>query len=114
MDLVVSTNFSSDMPLGLYLSLLKVGGTLVLCGIPEGDLPAVGWAELAGGNLAVRGSNVGSKREVGEMLEVVRRGGVEGWVQVRGMGEVGEVLRELEGGAGRYRFVLKADFEEGG
>lgn len=110
LDLVISTNFSKDMPLGEYLSLLKVGGTLVVCGIPEGDLPTIKWADIASANLAIRGSNVGSKKEVAEMLEFVKEKGVKSWVQVMPMSRAGEVVEMLERGEGRYRFVLEADF----
>ncbi|KAL7273948.1 hypothetical protein RUND412_003175 [Rhizina undulata] len=110
-DLLISTNFSSDMPLKEYLSLLKIGGTLVMCGIPEGELPRLSWADLASANLAIRGSNVGSKKEVLEMLKLVKERGLRGWVQVKDMADVKEVVTDLEAGKGRYRWVLKADFD---
>ncbi|KAH0609280.1 uncharacterized protein H6S33_012766 [Morchella sextelata] len=112
LDLIISTNFSTDMPLGEYLSLLKVGGTLVICGIPEGDLPRLSWADIAAANLAIRGSNVGSKKEVAEMLELVKEKGVQSWVEVVGMKDVEDVVKRLDRGECRYRYVLKADFEE--
>src|SRR5690606_4530272 len=59
LDLIISTNYSTEMPLTKYLSLLKVGGTFVYCGIPEGNLPSFSWASFATSNLSIRGSNVG-------------------------------------------------------
>lgn len=112
LDLIISTNFSTDMPLREYLSLLKIGGTLVVCGIPEGKLPPIEWADIATGNLAIRGSNVGSKKEVEEMLRAVEEKGVRSWVQVLPMREVKTAVERMDKGEAAYRFVLKADFEE--
>ena len=113
LDLIISTNYSTDMPLTKYLSLLKIGGTLVYCGIPEGNLPSFSWASFAISNLSIRGSNVGSKKEVLEMLELVAGAGGEkcwSWIEVVPMAKAGEVLERLDRGDVRYRFVLKADF----
>ncbi|KAI5776898.1 NADPH-dependent medium chain alcohol dehydrogenase [Geopyxis carbonaria] len=112
LDLIISTNFSTDMPLNEYLSLLKVGGTLVVCGIPEGDLPKIAWGDIATANLAIRGSNVGSKKEVAEMLAMVAEKGVESVVQVLPMSKAKEAVEMMERGEARYRIVLKADFEK--
>ena len=80
------------------------------CGIPEGNLPSFSWASFASAGLSVRGSNVGSKKEVLEMLELVAREGGEkwwSWVQVEEMGKVGETLEKVERGEVRYRWVMK-------
>jgi len=113
LDLIISTNYSADMPLTKYLSLLKIGGTLVYCGIPEGNLPSFSWASFATSNLSIRGSNVGSKKEILQMLELVAATGGEkcwSWIEIVPMAKAGEVLERLDRGDVRYRFVLKADF----
>ena len=112
LDLIISTNFSTEMPLSQYLSLLKIGGTLVVCGIPEGKLPAIEWADIATSNLAIRGSNVGSKKEVIEMLKMVEEKGVKSWVNVVPMKDVSKAVEGMERGEAHYRYVLKADFDE--
>ncbi|KAI5798465.1 chaperonin 10-like protein [Pyronema domesticum] len=111
LDMIISTNFSTDMPLKHYLSLLKIGGTLVVCGIPEGKLPALEWADIATSNLAIRGSNVGSKVEVEEMLKAVAEKDVKSWVNIMPMSDVKTAIQKMENGEASYRFVLKADFE---
>ncbi|KAF8424166.1 chaperonin 10-like protein [Tirmania nivea] len=112
LDLIISTNFSTDMPLTKYLSLLKIGGTLVYCGIPEGNLPNFSWASFGTSNLSIKGSNVGSKKEVLQMLELVAAAGGEkcwSWIEIEPMAKAGEVLERLDRGDVRYRFVLQAD-----
>lgn len=111
LDLIISTNFSTDFPIKEYLSLLKIGGELVVCGIPEGKLPPLEWADIATANLAIRGSNVGSKKEVLEMLRMVADKGVKSWVNVLPMSEAKSAVERMDRGEASYRFVLKADFE---
>lgn len=111
LDLLICTNFAADMPMGTYLKTLDIGGTFVVCGIPEGKLPQLSWVDLAQANLAVRGSNVGSKKEIYEMLELVAEKGLEGWVEVGEMKDLGKYVEKMEKGEARYRYVLKADFD---
>ncbi|KAF8449635.1 chaperonin 10-like protein, partial [Terfezia claveryi] len=113
LDLIISTNYSTDMPLTKYLSLLKIGGTLIYCGIPEGNLPSFSWGSFATSNLSIRGSNVGSKKEILQMLEMIAATGGEkcrSWIEIVPMAKACEVLERLNRGDVRYRFVLKADF----
>lgn len=111
LDIVISTNFSQDMPLGDYLGLLKVGGTLVVCGIPEGNLPPLAWADVGAANLSIRGSNVGSKQEILDMLRLVQEKKIRSWVEIVPMKEAAETVRKMDRGEARYRYVLKADIE---
>lgn len=110
LDLIICTNFVQDMPLKKYLKTLDIGGTFVLCGIPEGELPKLSWVDLAQANLAIRGSNVGSKGEIYEMLKIVKNGGVKSWVETGNMKNLATHVKWMEKGEVKYRFVLEADF----
>ncbi|ODV91463.1 hypothetical protein CANCADRAFT_33 [Tortispora caseinolytica NRRL Y-17796] len=107
-DLLLCTNYSVDMPLDSYIGLLKVSGTLVIIGIPEGKLPAISAPVLMASNAAIRGTNVGSKAEAREMLELASKMNIEPWVTVRPMSQVNETVTDMHNGKARYRYVLKA------
>jgi alcohol dehydrogenase (NADP+) len=104
-------NTQDTMPLAKYLSLLKVGGTFYSLGMPEGNLPPIPPVSLVYGNISLRGSNIGSRKEILQMLDLVAEKGVQSWVQVRKMKEGGRVLEDLDNGKGRYRWVLEMDIE---
>jgi alcohol dehydrogenase (NADP+) len=110
LDIILCTaSFQESMPLACYLSLLKVGGTFYSLGMPEGNLPAIPPVSLVYSNASLRGSNIGSRKEILQMLDLVDKNGVKSWVQVRKMREGGRVLEEMEQGKGQYRWVLEAD-----
>ena len=112
LDVILCTaSFQESMPLATYLSLLKVGGTFYSLGMPEGNLPAIPPVSLVYSNAALRGSNIGSRKEILEMLDLVDKRGVKSRVQLRKMKEGGQVLEEMEQGKGRYRWVLEADID---
>ena len=112
LDVILCTaSFQESMPLASYLSLLKVGGTFYSLGMPEGNLPAIPPVSLVYSNASLRGSNIGSRKEILEMLDLVDKKGVKSWVQLRKMKEGGKVLEKMEQGKGRYRWVLEADID---
>jgi alcohol dehydrogenase (NADP+) len=112
LDVILCTaSFQESMPLATYLSLLKVGGTFYSLGMPEGKLPPVPPTSLVYSNISIRGSNIGSRKEVLRMLELVDKKGAESWVQLRKMREGGQVLEDMRRGKGRYRWVLEMDID---
>ena len=113
LDVILCTaSFQDTMPLAKYLSLLKVGGTFYSLGMPEGNLPAIPPVSLVYSNISLRGSNIGSRKEILQMLDLVATKGVKSWVQLRKMKEGGQVLEDLDNGKGRYRWVLEMDIEK--
>lgn len=113
LDVILCTaSFQDTMPLATYLSLLKVGGTFYSLGMPEGNLPAIPPVSLVYSNISLRGSNIGSRKEILKMLEVVEKNGVKSWVQLRKMKEGGQALEDMDKGIGRYRWVLEMDIDE--
>jgi len=112
LDVIICTaSFQEGMPIATYLSLLKVGGTFYSIGMPEGNLPGIPPVSLVYNNVALRGSNIGNRKEILQMLDLVAEKGVKSWVQLRKMKEGGQVLEDLENGKGRYRWVLEMDIE---
>jgi alcohol dehydrogenase (NADP+) len=113
LDVILCTaSFQESMPLPKYLSLLKVGGVFYSLGMPEGNLPAIPPVSLVYSNASIRGSNIGSRKEILQMLDVVEKKGVKSWIQLRKMKEGGQVLEDMEKGKGRYRWVLEMDIPE--
>lgn len=88
--------------------MLDIGGTMVYVGIPEGDLPALPPTLMIGNNSALRGSNMGSKKEVLKMLELAVKAGVASWIEVMPMTKCVEAIERVERGEQRYRIVLEA------
>lgn len=106
-DLLVSSVSSSKMPLADYLSLLRVGGTLIQVGIPEDGPLQVPAISLVWSGVSIGGSLIGSPSEIREMFELAERKQVKPWIQVRPMSEANEAIVEMEEGKARYRYVLE-------
>jgi D-arabinose 1-dehydrogenase-like Zn-dependent alcohol dehydrogenase len=79
------------MPITKYLSLLKVGGTLIQVGIPEDGPLSVPAASLVMSGLSIGGSLIGSPSEIREMFELAERKQVKPWIQERPMKEANQV-----------------------
>ncbi|RAL04332.1 NAD(P)-dependent alcohol dehydrogenase [Aspergillus ibericus CBS 121593] len=106
-DVMICTVDGDEMPLGKYLRLLRVEGTFVLVGAPETPLPRIRAWDLIAKGVVVTGSNVGSREDVREMLQVAAEKGVVPWVERRPMEEVNAALRDMEAGRARFRYVLE-------
>ncbi|KAF9761313.1 hypothetical protein IL306_003864 [Fusarium sp. DS 682] len=70
LDLIISTVSSPKMPLADYIGLLRLDGTLVQVGLPEGQLPFRP-GSLTGARRRIAGSSIGSPGEIKEMLQLV-------------------------------------------
>jgi len=84
------------MPILEYISLLDIGGTLVYVGIPESNLPSLAPSLMIGNNSAVRGSNIGSKKEVLEMLELVKKSSIISWIETMPMSKCVDAIEKVE------------------
>ena len=107
LDLIICTVSSPHMPLQAYLGLLRPKGQFCQVGIPEQPLPRLDAMALVVNGSSISFSDSASPGNIREMLELAARKGIKAWTQVRGMDEVNEVVREMEGGKARFRFVLK-------
>ena len=104
LDLIICTVSSPRMPLHFYLGLLSPKGRFCQVGIPEQPLDAM---PLVLNGSSISFSDSASPGNIREMLELAARKGIKAWTNVRGMEEVNEVLREMEGGKARFRYVLE-------
>ncbi len=107
LDLIICTVSSPHMPLQAYLGLLRPKGRFCQVGIPEQALPGLDPMPLVLNGSSVSFSDSASPGNIREMLELAAQKGIKAWTQVRGMEEVNEVLREMEDGRARFRFVLE-------
>ncbi|KAG4218980.1 hypothetical protein PC116_g32540 [Phytophthora cactorum] len=107
MDLIISTVSHSKMPLNDYLALLKVRGTLIQVGAPDGgELPAVNAFQLISNGAKLGGSATGSPWEIREMLQLAADKKIKPWVQERPLKEANQAVIDMEEGKARYRYVL--------
>ncbi|OKL57112.1 hypothetical protein UA08_07524 [Talaromyces atroroseus] len=109
LNLIICTVDAPDLPLGKYLHLLKVGGTYVQVGAPEGPLPGVNAWSLIQKEVQITGSNIGSPDDIREMLQLAADRRVLPWIQKRPMSEVNAALADMDSGKARYRYVLVND-----
>ncbi|CAM1510618.1 Fc.00g009530.m01.CDS01 [Cosmosporella sp. VM-42] len=106
-DLIICTVSSEKMPLTKYLSLLKVGGTFIQVGAPDGGkLPPVNAFTLLANNIKLGGSGIGSPAEINQMLEFAAEKDIRPWVELRPLKEANQVVQDMDAGKARYRYVL--------
>ena len=94
------------MPLAEYLSLLRVGGTLIQVGLPEDGPLSVPAISLIGSGVQIGGSLIGSPSDIREMFDLAVKKQVKPWIQQRPMRDANEAIVEMEAGKARYRYVL--------
>lgn len=80
---------------------------MVYVSIPAGNLPTLPPTLMIGSNSALRGSNIGSKKKVLEMLELAVKAKVENWIEIMPMAECVDAIERVEKGEHRYRVVLE-------
>ncbi|MGB8404426.1 MAG: NAD(P)-dependent alcohol dehydrogenase [Mycobacterium sp.] len=105
-DLILNT-VSANLPMGAYLSLLKVDGTLVELGIPEHPLEVPAFP-LAGGRRSISGSMIGGIPETQEMLDFCAEHDVTPEIEVIEASYVNEAYERVVASDVRYRFVIDA------
>ncbi|MDH6242890.1 NAD(P)-dependent alcohol dehydrogenase [Mycobacterium sp. OTB74] len=105
-DLILNT-VSANLPMGAYLGLLKVDGTLVELGIPEHPLEVPAFP-LAGGRRSISGSMIGGIPETQEMLDFCAEHDVTPEIEVIEASYVNEAYERVVASDVRYRFVIDA------
>ncbi|KAL9110299.1 MAG: hypothetical protein Q9187_008072, partial [Circinaria calcarea] len=106
LDLIVSTVSSADMPLNDYLKLLRTKGRFCQIGMPDDPMPPLEVAGLIERGISIGFNDIGTVKEVEDMLRLAVKEDIQPWVEVRKMKDVNEVLREMGEGKARYRYVL--------
>ncbi|KAK6854897.1 zinc-binding dehydrogenase [Apiospora arundinis] len=108
LDLIVCTVSSGKMPLASYMGLLKVEGTLIQVGAPDGgELPNINAFTIIFNGIKVGGSGIGAPHEIREMLQLMADKKIKPWVQKRPMADANKAIVDMEEGKARYRYVLE-------
>ena len=94
LDLILCTVGDKNLPLGGYLGLLKVKGSLIQVGAPEGKVSLNLWG-LLGKAARLGGSSIGSPEQMREMLDLAARKRVKPWVQEFPMKEANRAIVEF-------------------
>ncbi|WP_271403250.1 alcohol dehydrogenase AdhP [Kocuria palustris] len=91
---------------GEAIGMVRRGGTIVFNGLPPGDFPAPIFDIVLKG-LTIRGSIVGTRRDMEEALEFYSRGLIHPTFSRRPLNEINEVLDEMDHGKIEGRVVLE-------
>lgn len=104
-DLLVSA-VTVDLDWERWMAVLRPKGTLLFVGASPGklDIPV---GTLLVGKKAVRGSVIGSRSAIREMLDFAARCGVKAQTEVVPMADVNAALDRVRSNQARYRMVLK-------
>ncbi|ETK71851.1 hypothetical protein L915_20969 [Phytophthora nicotianae] len=103
--LLVCAN-ADNMPYTLFLSFLAVRGSLIMVGLPNDDVKFSAFGVVAkGANFG--GSNIGSIKDIKDMLEVASKKNVRAVIQKLPMSKVNEGIKMVRNGSVRYRVVLE-------
>ena len=87
------------------LDMLRRGGTCVLIGLPPGDFPAPIF-DVVLKRLTIRGSIVGTRKDLQEALQFAAEGKVKATITTRPLDAVNEVFEGLKRGEVQGRIVL--------
>jgi uncharacterized zinc-type alcohol dehydrogenase-like protein len=103
-DLLLST-VSADQDWQAYVTALRPKGTLCVVAASPSPLQVQGFS-LIGGQKAVSGSNIGSPRDLAEMLDVAARHGVKAVTEKFAMAKANDAVARVKKSQVRYRAVL--------
>jgi uncharacterized zinc-type alcohol dehydrogenase-like protein len=103
-DLIICT-VSMDIDWNQYLGLLAVDGSMVLCGVPEKQVP-VGAFSLIMGRRSLSGSLIGGIAETQEMLDFCGKHNIVCDIEIIAIDKVNEAYERVLKSDVRYRFVI--------
>ncbi|MFT4396598.1 NAD(P)-dependent alcohol dehydrogenase [Gordonia lacunae] len=103
-DLILNT-VSANLPIGRYLGMLALDGTLVELGLPEHpiDVPA---GALIGKRRSFAGSMIGGIAQTQEMLDFCAEHGIGAEIEVISADRINEAYDRVVASDVRYRFVI--------
>ena len=109
-DLIINT-VSATLPMGKYLSLLKLDGTLVSVGAPSEPLQVPAFA-LIGARRSWAGSAIGGIAQTQEMLDFCAEHEIGAEIETISGEQIDEAWERVVASDVRYRFVIDtATFE---
>jgi uncharacterized zinc-type alcohol dehydrogenase-like protein len=103
-DLIVNT-VSATLPMGRYLSMLRLDGTMVSVGAPPEPLEVPAFS-LIGGRRSWAGSSIGGIPETQEMLDFCAANGIGSVIEKIGPEQIDEAWDRVVASDVRYRFVI--------
>jgi uncharacterized zinc-type alcohol dehydrogenase-like protein len=103
-DLIVNS-VSAKIDINAYLSLLRLGGTLVSVGAPPEPLPVQVFS-LFNNRRSFAGSSIGSIRETQEMLDFCAEHGIAPETELVSADYINEAYERVLASDVRYRFVI--------
>lgn len=106
-DLIINT-VSAQIDWNKYLKLLKIGGTMVLVGVPEKDIP-MGASSLIMGRRNLAGSLIGGIKETQEMLDFCGKKNITSDIELIPIQKVNEAYKRVVKSDVKYRFVIDLD-----
>ncbi|UFJ41060.1 alcohol dehydrogenase AdhP [Brevibacillus humidisoli] len=87
---------------------VRRGGTLVVVGLPNDELPIPIFDTVLNG-VAVKGSIVGTRKDMQEALDFAARGKVKAMIETQPLDNINEVFQRMEQGQINGRVVLTMD-----
>jgi len=94
------------------LGMLRRGGTCVLNGLPPGEFP-VSIFDLVLNGQTVRGSIVGTRKDLEEALQFAAEGKVKATIEEQQLGSINDIFDRLKRGKVNGRVVLDIAAESG-
>ncbi|KAI8145723.1 chaperonin 10-like protein [Fennellomyces sp. T-0311] len=104
---IICTSFANDFDWTKHLSLLDRKGIFIMVALPESPLSGIPAGVLISRQITFAGSNIGSPKEIREMLEFAAETGVKPWIQKYPMTQAADAVQALRDGKAKYRFVLE-------
>ncbi|KAF0968204.1 MULTISPECIES: NAD(P)-dependent alcohol dehydrogenase [Gordonia] len=105
-DLILNT-VSANLPIGKYLGMLALDGTLVELGLPEHPIDVAAGA-LIGKRRSFSGSMIGGIAQTQEMLDFCAEHGIGAEIEVISADRINEAYDRVVASDVRYRFVIDA------
>ncbi len=94
------------------IGMVRRGGTCVLIGLPPGDFPVTIF-DIVLNRITIRGSIVGTRKDLQETLEFAGAGKIKPQVEVQPLEAVNDAFRRLREGKVTGRVVLRVSEETG-
>ncbi len=107
LDLIIDT-VSAEHDFAPYLSTLKIGGIMVLVGVPP-ESSKLRSTSLIGGRKHLAGSLIGGIKETQEMLDFCARKKVFSDIELIPAEKINEAYERTIKGQVKYRFVIDAE-----
>jgi alcohol dehydrogenase (NADP+) len=105
-DFVLCTADGSSLAIAEWLTTIKFAGTFCMVGVPNEPISFHVWSLLAA-QVKLDTSGIGSRKEIGEMLEFAAAHDVRPIIERMPMAEANAGLKKVRDGSVRFRVVLE-------